>query len=156
MRRLLLASTAILALASATAVQAGPFWHLKKDLTHCAVVGYFVAQQTNCAINMVAKPHHGSNDYNTQDIIQDNAATLKYPQDFRQINVGGNLVVKGDGNDQSIDQSNEYTNNKHYGSDYGPTQLNVGVNVVEKGDDNTQSITQSNSITIGGGGGGYP
>lgn len=147
MRSLLLASAAIMALTSATAVQAGPLWHLKKDLGTCAFLTAMFSQQGNCAMNVVSDEGR-SNDWNKQKIKQKNEAELNYEQDFLQLNVGGNLVVEGDGNHQSIKQKNEYDNYSYVGSSEGPTQTNYAINVVEDGDHNSQSISQSNSLTI--------
>lgn len=149
MRRLLLASAAVLALTSVTAVQAGPLWHLKKDLGTCAFLTALFSNQGNCAMNVVADPEYGyGNDWNKQKIKQKNEAELNYEQDFLQLNVGGNLVVEGDGNKQKIKQKNEYENYSYVGSSDGPVQTNYAINVVEDGNDNSQSISQSNSLTI--------
>lgn len=149
MRKLLLASAAVLALTSVTAVQAGPLWHLKKDLSQCAFLAAMFSNQGNCAQNVVADPQYGyGNDWNKQKIKQKNEADLNYGQDFLQLNVGGNLVEEGDGNRQSIRQKNEYDNYSYTGSGSGPTQSNYALNVVEDGDNNSQSISQSNSLTI--------
>jgi hypothetical protein len=136
-----------MALSSVTAVQAGPLWHLKKDLGTCAFLTAIFSQQGNCAMN-VGTDEGYSNDWNRQKIKQKNEAELNYEQDFRQLNVGGNLVVEGDGNHQSIRQKNEYENYSYVGSSEGPTQTNYAINVVEDGDHNSQSISQSNSLTI--------
>jgi hypothetical protein len=148
MRTILLTGAAIVVgLGLVTAVQAGPLWHMKQDLLDCASLAY-VAQQLNCAEEVISDEGK-SNDGNYQKIRQSNEATLGYPHDLVQLNVGGNLVVEGDYNTQKIYQSNSYDDSNLNVGTQTPVQINVGLNVVEDGDDNTQVISQSNSLTIG-------
>ncbi|MDC9823451.1 hypothetical protein PRN20_06875 [Devosia sp. ZB163] len=144
MRAILLAGVAVMAFAplSTTTANAGSAWYIAKHLLwECKEEVHHTKPQANCGANYVGG-HYGSSDDNTQKIKQRNKAFLygTDPDDLKQVNLGVNVVNKGDYNYQSIKQSNKAIG--IYSDDI--EQKNVGVNTVDHGDGNTQKIEQKN------------
>jgi len=150
MRAILLAGVAVMAFAplTTTTANAGGAWYIAKHLLwECKEEVHHTKPQANCSANYVGS-HYGSSDDNTQKVKQSNKAFLKGtdPDDLEQVNLGVNVVNKGDYNYQSIKQRNKAVG--IYSDDI--EQKNVGVNTVEHGDGNAQKIKQENSaVAIG-------
>jgi hypothetical protein len=106
--------------------------------------------QEQCAANVVYKGK-----YNKQwDIKQTQGGKVEDGSHDVQRQFGLNLIIKGKGNEQYIEQ-NQYIKSKdaevHGHPKYAPylttpTQDQLAVNVVYKGSHNGQSITQSQSL----------